>query len=44
MPRYYRYKRYYKKLYPRKRWASNLKLGQASLRVHPGIVTASTSK
>nr|QRV62011.1 capsid protein [ssDNA virus sp.] len=25
MPRYARYKRYYKKVYPRKRWASNIK-------------------
>ena len=25
MPRYYKYKRYYKKVFPRKRWASNIK-------------------
>ncbi|AXV43459.1 putative capsid protein [Porcine serum associated circular DNA virus 3] len=24
MPRYYKYKRYYKKVYPKKRWASNI--------------------
>nr|ANB82427.1 capsid protein [Porcine serum-associated circular virus] len=40
MPRYYRYKRYYKKVYPRKRWASNLKLDQTQLRVHSGGASA----
>ena len=25
MPRYYKYKRYYKKIFPKKRWASNIK-------------------
>lgn len=25
MPRYYKYRRYYKKVFPRKRWASNIK-------------------
>ena len=25
MPRYYKYKRYYKKVFPKKRWASNIK-------------------
>ena len=24
MPRYYKYKRYYRRMYPRKRWASNI--------------------
>lgn len=39
MPRYYKYKRYYKKVFPRKRWASNIKSDTLNLTLN----TSSTS-
>lgn len=35
MPRYVRYKRYYKKVYPKKRWASNIKVDAKSITINP---------
>lgn len=39
MPRYYKYKTSYKKVYPRKKWASNLKTGYKQV----AVVTSGTS-
>lgn len=39
MPRYARYKRYYKKVYPRKKWASNIKTNYKQV----AVVTSGTS-
>ena len=33
MPRYYKYRRYYKKLFPKKKWASNIKSDTLNLRL-----------
>ena len=39
MPRYYKYKRYHKKVYPKKKWASNIK----SENIDMTLSTSSTS-
>nr|QRV62005.1 capsid protein [ssDNA virus sp.] len=39
MPRYYKYRRYYKKVFPKKRWASNIKSDKVELT----LLTTSTS-
>lgn len=36
MPRYYKYKRYYKKVFPRKRWASNIKSDTLDMTLNTG--------
>lgn len=43
MVRYARYKRYYKKVYPRKRWASNIKYDSIPLNINTTDVSASQS-
>lgn len=42
MPRYYKYKRYYRKIYPKKRWASNIKSDTVNLSL--GTSATSVSK
>ena len=41
MPRYYKYRKYYKKVYPRKRWASNIKQDNLVLPLQTNATAAS---
>lgn len=43
MPRYARYKRYYRKVYPRKRWASNIKTFSQLVNISPSSTSNTTS-
>lgn len=43
MARYVRYKRYYKKIYPRKRWASHVKSDRPYITITPDGASGSTS-
>nr|QRV62020.1 putative capsid protein [ssDNA virus sp.] len=40
MPRYYKYRRSYRKVYPRKRWCSNIKSGTVALTIHTNETSA----
>lgn len=44
MPRYYKYKRAYRKIYPRKRWASNIFTKNTLVTLNSGITTASAGE
>lgn len=39
MPRYYKYKRYYKKVFPKKRWASNIKSDNVDMTLNTSSTT-----
>ena len=43
MARYYKYKRYYKKVYPRKKWASNIKSDYLNMTLTTASNSAETS-
>lgn len=43
MPRYARYKRYYKRIYPKKRWASNIKSDNLNMNLNTTSTTAETT-
>lgn len=43
MSRYARYKRYYRKVYPRKRWASNIKSDHQLVNISPGSTSGTST-